>query len=166
YVGRNAIVEGAICGRNCDIRSNAHVHEGVAIGDQVTLGAQSVIFPDVRIYPFKQVEAGAELHESLIWESRAATRLFARDAVQGLVNVDLTPEIAVRLGAAVGTTLKRGTCVVATRESGRAYRLIKRAIMSGLNSTGVTVVDLQTLPATVGRHWLNAQNFESAFHRG
>src|SRR3954447_22125749 len=25
YVGRNAIVEGAVCGRNCDIRSNSHV---------------------------------------------------------------------------------------------------------------------------------------------
>jgi mannose-1-phosphate guanylyltransferase/phosphomannomutase len=165
-VGRNAIVEGAICGRNCDIRSNAHVHEGVAIGDQVVLGAQSVIFPDVRIYPHKEVETGAELHESLIWESRAATRLFARDAVTGLVNVDLTPEVAVRLGASLGTTLKRGSCVVATRESGKAYRVIKRSVMSGLNSAGVTVVDLQTLPATVGRHWLNTQNLDAAFHVG
>ena len=106
YVGRNAIVEGAILGRNCDVRSNVHVHEGVAIGDQVTLGAQSVIFPDVRIYPYKEVETGAELHESLIWESRSAPRLFARDSVTGLVNVDLTPEAAVRLGAALGTTLR------------------------------------------------------------
>jgi mannose-1-phosphate guanylyltransferase/phosphomannomutase len=166
YVGRNAIVEGAILGRNCDVRSNVHVHEGVAVGDQVTLGAQSVIFPDVRIYPYKEVETGAELHESLIWESRTSTRLFARDSVTGLVNVDLTPESAVRLGAALGTTLKRGSSVVATRESGRAYRMIKRSIMSGLNATGVNVIDLQTLPATVGRHWLNAQNFDAAFHVG
>jgi mannose-1-phosphate guanylyltransferase/phosphomannomutase len=166
YVGRNAIVEGAVLGRNCDVRSNVHVHEGVAVGDQVTLGAQSVIFPDVRIYPYKEVETGAEVHESLIWESRTSTRLFARDSVTGLINVDLTPEVAVRLGAALGTTLKRGSRVVATRESGRAYRVIKRSIMSGLNSTGVTVVDLQTLPATVGRHWLNAQNFDAAFHVG
>ena len=55
-----------------------HVHEGVAIGDQVTLGAQSVIFPDVRIYPYKEVETGAELHESLIWESRDARRACSR----------------------------------------------------------------------------------------
>jgi mannose-1-phosphate guanylyltransferase/phosphomannomutase len=166
YVGRNSIVEGAILGRNCDVRSNVHVHEGVAVGDQVTLGAQSVIYPDVRIYPYKEVETGAELHESLIWESRTSTRLFARDAVSGLVNVDLTPEMAVRLGAALGTTLKRGSCVVATRESGKAYRMIKRSLMSGLNSAGVTVVDLQTLPATVGRHWLNTQGLDAAFHVG
>src|SRR4051794_15770312 len=29
YVGRSAIVEGAILGRNCDVRSHARVHEGV-----------------------------------------------------------------------------------------------------------------------------------------
>jgi mannose-1-phosphate guanylyltransferase/phosphomannomutase len=38
--------------------------------------------------------------------------------------------------------------------------------MSGLNSAGVQVVDLRTLPAPVGKHWLNAQNFDAAFHVG
>jgi mannose-1-phosphate guanylyltransferase/phosphomannomutase len=166
YVGRATIIEGAVLGRNCDVRSNVHVHEGVSIGDQVTLGSQSVIFPDVRIYPYKEVESGDQLHESLIWESRTATRLFARDSVTGLVNVDVTAETAVRLGAALGTTLKRSSWVVATRESGPAYRMIKRSIMAGLNSAGVGVIDLQTLPATVGRHWLNAQNFDAGFHVG
>ena len=27
--------------------------------------------PGVRIYPYKEVETGAQIHESLIWESRA-----------------------------------------------------------------------------------------------
>jgi mannose-1-phosphate guanylyltransferase/phosphomannomutase len=40
YIGRSASVEGAILGRNCDVRAHARVHEGVAIGDQVTLGDQ------------------------------------------------------------------------------------------------------------------------------
>src|SRR3954465_5224681 len=32
YIGRSAVVEGAVIGRNCDIRPHARVHEGVAIG--------------------------------------------------------------------------------------------------------------------------------------
>ena len=76
-----------------------------------------MIYPGVRIYPYKEVESGAQIHESLIWESRASTRLFGKDGVTGLVNVDLTPEVAVRLGAALGTALKRGSRVVASRES-------------------------------------------------
>jgi mannose-1-phosphate guanylyltransferase/phosphomannomutase len=166
YVGRAAIVEGAILGRNCDVRAHARLHEGVAIGDQVTLGEQSVIYPGVRIYPYKEVESGAQLHESLIWESRASTRLFGKDGVSGLVNVDVTPEAAVRLGAALGTALKRGSWVVATRESPSAYRMIKRAVIVGLNSAGVNVADLQTLPSAVGKHHLNAQNHDAGLHIG
>ena len=49
--------------------------------------------PGVRVYPNKEVESGAQVHESLIWESRASSRLFGKDGVSGLVNVDLTPEI-------------------------------------------------------------------------
>ena len=70
HIGRSAIVEGAIVGRSCDLRTHARLHEGVAIGDEVTIGAESVIFPGVRIYPYKEVESGAQIHSSLIWESR------------------------------------------------------------------------------------------------
>jgi mannose-1-phosphate guanylyltransferase/phosphomannomutase len=166
YVGRAAIVEGAIIGRSCDIRTHARLHEGVAIGDNVIVGDQSVIYPGVRIYPYKEVEYGAHLHESLIWESRASTRLFTRSQIIGLINVDLTPDLAVRFGEALGTALRRGARVVATRESAPAYRVVMHAIMSGLNSAGVRVVDLRTLPAPVGKHWLNAQNYDAAFHVG
>jgi mannose-1-phosphate guanylyltransferase/phosphomannomutase len=166
YIGRSASVEGAIIGRNCDIRPHARVHEGVAIGDQVTIGDQSVVYPNVRIYPYKEVEYGAQIHESLIWESRGTTRVFAQDGVVGLVNVDLTPEIALRFGAALGTALKRGARVVASRESAPAYRMIKRALISGLHSTGVNVADLRTLPAPVGKHLLKTQGYDAAFHVG
>ena len=59
YIGRSASVEGAIVGRTCDLRAHVRVHEGVAIGDEVTIGAESVILPGVRIYPFKEVETGS-----------------------------------------------------------------------------------------------------------
>jgi mannose-1-phosphate guanylyltransferase / phosphomannomutase len=166
YIGRSAVIEGAIIGRNCDIRAHARIHEGVAIGDQVTIGDQSVIYPGVRIYPYKEVDYGAQIFESLIWESRGTTRVFAQDGVVGLVNVDLTPETALRFGASLGTALKRGARVVASRESAPAYRMIKRALISGLHSTGVNVADLRTLPAPVGKHLLKTQGYDAAFHVG
>ena len=41
YIGRSTVVEGAILGRSCDLRAHVRVHEGVAIGDEVTIGAES-----------------------------------------------------------------------------------------------------------------------------
>jgi mannose-1-phosphate guanylyltransferase/phosphomannomutase len=166
HIGRSCLIEGAIVGRSCDIRSHVRIHEGVAIGDNVTLGAQSVIMPGVRIYPQKEVESGAQIHESLIWEARASSRIFSRDGVAGLVNVDLTPEVAIRVAAALGTALERGARVVASRESSPAARMLKRAIITGLISTGVDVADLRITPAPVNRHMLKAQGFDAGVHVG
>jgi mannose-1-phosphate guanylyltransferase/phosphomannomutase len=166
HLGRSALVEGAVLGKNCDVRAHVRIQEGAAIGDEVVLGAQSMILPGVRIYPYKEVESGAHIHESLIWESRATTALFAKEGVSGLINVDLTPEVAVRLAAALGTALKRGARVVASRESPRACRTIKRAMISGLNSAGVDVADLRVLPSPVARHLLKTHGYDAGFHIG
>jgi mannose-1-phosphate guanylyltransferase/phosphomannomutase len=166
YIGRSTELEGAIVGRSCDLRAHVRVHQGVAIGDEVTIGAESVILPDVRIYPFKDVETGSQLHESLIWESRGTSRVFGKQGVSGMVNVDLTPDIAVRLAAALGTALKRGARVVASRESPAACRMIKRAMISGISSTGVNVGDLRISPAAVARHLVKSEAYEAGFHVG
>jgi mannose-1-phosphate guanylyltransferase / phosphomannomutase len=166
YVGRSSVIEGAIAGRACDIRSHVHVHERAAIGDEVVLGSESVVMPGVRIYPYKEVESGAQIRENLVWEARASTRLFGKDGVSGLVNVDLTPDVAVRLAAALGTALKRGARVVASRESTAACRMTKRAMVSGVTSTGVHVADLRVLPAAVSRHLLRTHGYDAGFHVG
>jgi mannose-1-phosphate guanylyltransferase/phosphomannomutase len=166
HIGRSALIEGAILGRSCDIRAHVRIHEGVAVGDEVTIGAETVVMPGVRIYPYKDVESGSLIHESVIWESRASTRLFGRDGVAGLVNVDLTPEVAVRIAAALGTALKRGARVAASRESAPACRMIKRAMITGLTSSGLDVADLRVLPAAVARHLLKSEGYEAGFHVG
>jgi mannose-1-phosphate guanylyltransferase / phosphomannomutase len=166
HVGRSALVEGAIVGRSCDIRSHVRIQEGAAIGDEVVLGAQSQVLPGVRIYPHKEVESGAHIHESLIWESRATSALFGKDGVSGLIDVDLTADAAVRLAAALGTALKRGARVVASREAPRACRTIKRAMITGLNSAGVDVADLRVLPPAVSRHMMKTQGYDAGIHVG
>jgi len=166
HVGRSCLIEGAIVGRSCDIRAHVRIHEGVAIGDDVRIGSETVVMPGVRIYPYKEVESGSHIYESLIWESRASSRLFGRDGVAGLVNVDLTPEVAVRIAAALGTALKRGARVAASRESPPACRMIKRAMITGFTSAGLDVADLRVLPAAVARHLLRTEGYEAGLHVG
>ncbi|HZG34479.1 MAG TPA: sugar phosphate nucleotidyltransferase, partial [Gaiellaceae bacterium] len=166
HVGRSSLIEGAIVGRSCDIRDHVRIHEGAAVGDEVTIGSESSIMPHVRIYPYKEVETGSQVHENLIWESRASARLFGDDGVSGLVNVDVPPETAVRLAVALGTVLKRGARVVASRDAAPACRMIKRAVMAGLSATGVDVADLRVSPPAVSRHVLKTQAFDAGIHVG
>jgi mannose-1-phosphate guanylyltransferase/phosphomannomutase len=44
--------------------------------------------------------------------------------------------------------------------------MIKRAMLSGLDATGIDVSDLRTLPSSVGRHLLKTQGYDAGFHVG
>ena len=163
-IGRSVLVEGAIVGKACDLRPHARLHEGVAVGDNCTIGEESVVMPGVRIYPFKEVESGSLVDRNLIWESRLSSRLIGVDGITGRINVDLTPETALRVGIALGTALERGERIVTSRAASDSCRLIRRALLAGLNSTGVHAGDLQIMPAAVNRHLLKNESFEAGIH--
>ncbi len=151
YVGAGARMRGAIIGRSSSIRASVRLDEGVVIGDEVYVGNGAVISSDVKIYPFKTIEDGAVVNSSIVWESKGARSLFGRDGVRGLANVDVTPELAVRIAMAYGTALRKGTTVVTSRDSSRAARMLKRAMMAGLNAAGIDVLDLEVASVPVTR---------------
>ncbi|MGE5139206.1 MAG: hypothetical protein ACM3JD_07090, partial [Rudaea sp.] len=101
---------------------------------------------------------------SLIWGSQARRTLFGRYGITGLVNVDLTPEFAARLGAAVGATLPKGSSVIINRDPHRSPRMIKRAIIAGLPSAGVNVLDIKTAPIPVARYFTRASKAAGGLH--
>ena len=150
FLGPSVRLRGCIVGRSGDLRRGARCEEGVVLGDECLVGEDAVIGPSVKVYPFKTVEPGAIVNSSIIWESRGARHLFSRRGVAGLANVDITPELAVRVAMAFATTLKKGATVTTSRDSSRAARAIKRAVMVGLTAAGVNVEDLEvaTVPVT------------------
>jgi len=150
HIGRSARLRGCVIGRSSDLRSHARLEEGVVVGDECFIGDHAVVNAGVRIYPFKTVEADAVVNSSIVWESRGARTLFGRRGVRGLANVDITPEAAVRLAMSYGTALVRGAVVTTSRDTSRAARALKRAVIGGLNLAGANVedVELATVPVT------------------
>ena len=75
-------------------------------------------------------------------------KLFGSSGVRGLVNVDLTPELACKVGLAVASHVKAGKALVArdTRVSGS---LIEDALVSGLLAGGMQVSLVGVVPTPV-----------------
>jgi mannose-1-phosphate guanylyltransferase/phosphomannomutase len=150
YLGPGSRLRGTVVGRSTNIRSNVHCDQGVVLGDEVYVGSNAYLGDGVKVYPFKTIEDNAIVNSSIVWESKGARSLFGREGMSGLANVDMTPELAAKVAMAYGTSLRKGDTVVTSRDSSRAARMLKRAIMSGLNASGVNVLDLEvsSLPVT------------------
>src|SRR5206468_7054281 len=56
--------------------------------------------------------------------------------------------------------------IVTSREAPAACRMVKRALITGVLSTGVDIADLRVLPSPINRHLLKAENFDAGVHIG
>ena len=164
YIGDRAELRGALVGTSTNIKSKAVMFEGSVIGDNSIVQDSAIIQPNVKIWPDKEIEAGAVVNTSIIWGSQGRRGLFSRYGVSGLVNVDLTPEFATKLGAVYAATLPKGSVVCLNRDAHRTSRMIKRAINAGMPSAGINVNDINQVPLPVMRYFIRHTGAAGGVH--
>lgn len=164
YIGEGAELRGAVIGRQCSVKARASVFEGAVMADGSVVGEGAVLQPGVKLWPNKEVDAGATISHSIIWGSQGRRVLFGRYGVTGVVNVDFTPDMIARLGAAFGSILPKGSVVTMNRDPHRSSRMIKRAMVAGLPSAGNNVLDLRTVPIPVARYYTRVRGAAGGVH--
>ena len=151
YIGQGSTLRGCVIGKNTDVMASARIEESAVVGDECVIEPEAYVSAGVKVYPFKTIEAGAVVNTSVIWEARGQRTLFGPRGVSGLVNVEITPELCVRLASAYATTLRKGSVVSTSRDASRAARALKRAVHGALNASAINVVDLEAQPLPVAR---------------
>src|SRR5215210_3778209 len=152
YVGEGGELVDTLVGRHSYIQGRARILERSALGDDVIVGEGATVAPDVKIFPHKTVESGANVTQSLIYETMGLRTVFKGGVVSGKFNVDLTPEFTIRLASSFGTELDPGSIVTLGRDASRAAQVAKRAMTGALLGVGVNVRDLRAAHAGVVRH--------------
>src|SRR6266851_1826119 len=116
YIGENSRLRQAIVCRHVTIKNNCLLEEGAVIGDDVVVGEGSTIDAGVKIWPDKEIEPGSTVHESIIWAGHYKRGLFSSYGINGLVNIELTPEYCARLGASFANLYPKGSAIGYARE--------------------------------------------------
>lgn len=150
-IGEEAHLRACVAARGTRIDRRANVLEGAIVGSLSSVGEEALVNPGVRVWPSKKIEPGATLNMNLIWGHAAHRNLFGLRGVSGLANVDITPEFAVKLGAAFGSTLKPNSNVTVSRDQRPISRMVTRSLVAGLMSVGVNVQHLEATAIPVSR---------------
>ena len=164
YIGKKNRMTGTIVCRQNTIKNNVVINEGAVLGDKVFIGSGAVVQPQVKIWPDKNIEAGATVSMSLIWGVKWPGSLFGVDGISGLANIEITPEFALKLGAAFGAYLAKNSSATTSRDSHPASRMLNRAIICGLISVGVNVHDLRVTPTPVSRYVIKDTGAKGGIH--
>ena len=76
YVGQGVTLRGCVIGKNTDVMRLARIEEGAIVGDECVIEPEAYLSAKVKVYPFKTIEAGAVVNNSVIWESRGQRTVF------------------------------------------------------------------------------------------
>jgi mannose-1-phosphate guanylyltransferase/phosphomannomutase len=164
YIGEESQLRGCVIGKGTSIKRHANILEGAIIANECVVGEQAQVRPNVKVWPNKTIESGATLTSSLIWGTMAPRGLFGATGVEGLANIEITPEYAVKLGAAYGATLPLGSSVTVSRDATPASRMINRGLVSGLLSVGINVHNLESTSLPITRFNLPELNARGGVH--
>ena len=151
FIGADSRLRSCVVGRGSDVLRGVRIEEGAVVGDECVVEQEAYLASDVKVYPYKTIEAGTVVDSSVVWESRGTGAVFGPRGVSGLVNVEITPELCVRLASAFATTLPKGSVVTTARDASRAARAFKRAVIAALTASAIDVRDLEVAPLPVVR---------------
>ena len=154
YVKKGVKITDSVLCNNVRVGAGVVMEEGVIVADDTSIGEEAYIKRDTKIWPRKVIEGGSTVTGNVIWGEKWKKSLFEGTIIKGLTNVELTPEFVAKLGCAYGTSLPKGSFVLAGRDASHSSRMLKRSFLGGILSAGVNVRDLKMVPLPVMRYKL------------
>ncbi len=150
-IGDEVQLSACVIARGTRVDRRAQILEAAVVGALSIVGEEAQINSGVRVWPSKRIEPGAILNINLIWGNIAQRNLFGQRGVTGLANIDITPEFAVKLGAAYGSTLKPRTSIVVSRDQRTVSRMVTRSLIAGMMSVGIDIQNLESTALPLSR---------------
>jgi len=163
-IGGRAELSSCVLGKQSEIGEFARIDDNVFIGDRCVIGKESRLASNIKLWPEKEVEDGAILTRSLVWEDKWLRELFSDSRITGLSNIEMNPEFGAKLGTAFGAFVGKGKAVLTSRDSDNVSRMINRSIMCGLMSAGVDTNDLRATSIPILRHELRGEKYAGGIH--
>ncbi|AEA33929.1 sugar phosphate nucleotidyltransferase [Hippea maritima] len=151
-IEKGVFLDNAVVCNDVVIGKNVVAKAGVILAEGVEVGQFSVFEQDVVVWPNKKIDAASIVNNNVIWGSRYKNTLFESGMIIGKSNVEISCDVACKIGEAFGSQLPVGSKVIVGRDYDRAPRMIKRAFVGGLLATGMQVIDLRAVPPTVLRY--------------
>ena len=150
-IGRNAKLDGCVICNNNKIGKNFTAKAGLILAEGCEIGDLVTIEKDVTIWPDKVIEDASIVSSNIILGSRYKNSIFEHGKVIGQSNVELSCEMVTKLAEAFGTQLPVGSTILIARDYNKNSRMLKRAFLGGILSSGVNVIDYSAIPSSIMR---------------
>jgi mannose-1-phosphate guanylyltransferase/phosphomannomutase len=180
-IGERSVIKRSILWKNCVLDKDVQIRAAVicskvhmknksssfehsVIGEDTVVRENAIIKPDIKIWPDKIIDIGAEINSNLVWGSKFTRSIFGNRGIAGEINVDITPEFASKLGAAYGSIVKDKAKIGISCDDSNSAQMLKISFIAGLLSAGIEIYDFGTMLLPVTRSAIRFYKTHGGIH--
>lgn len=163
-VGDGAALRGCVLCDRVSAGAHARIMEGAVVGDGSMVGKDASVNPSIKVWSNKTLSDGSTLAVNLISGDRYGGEIFGPACVHGELNVDITPELACKLAAALGAVLAPDGKVGVSCRPGACGTMLKAAFVAGLQSAGAEAYDIGEVSLDMSRFAVRSLSLDGGVH--
>lgn len=165
YIGDDAELRGVTLCQDVTVGAKAELYEDTVIGHHTVVGEAATIQPNIKVWPYKKIEADTTVYQSIVWnDSNQAQPLLKGHRATGIANIDMNPEQAAKLGAAYGSLLDQGSTVYVASDRHPFSKLMKMSLVQSLQATGVDVVEIGETMLPILRYSIETEKSDGGIY--
>ena len=156
-IWNDVTIEKSVVLDNCVICNNNHIGKGVIassgliLAENCDIGELSKIEHDITIWADKIIEPASIITNNIILGNKYKNSVFEHGSIYGKSNIELTCEMAIKIAEAFAAQLPVNATIIVGNDYDKNSRMLKRAFLSGIVSSGVNVLDIQAVAPSVLR---------------
>jgi len=164
-IGQKVVLHNSIICNDNTIKDEVKANFGVIMAEHCDIGKKASFEKDIIMWPDKIIDPNSVVSNNVIWGNKYKSSIFEDGKVIGRTNIELSADMSVKLAESFGSILPIGSQVHISRDYHKSSRMLKRAFLSGILSTGINVMDIENVPSNVMRHCLaHDDNIAAGIH--
>ena len=164
-IGQKVVLHNSIICNDNTIKDEVKANFGVIMAEHCDIGKKASFEKDIIMWPDKIIDPNSVVSNNVIWGNKYKSSIFEDGKVIGRTNIELSADMSVKLAESFGSILPVGSQVHISRDYHKSSRMLKRAFLSGILSTGINVMDIENVPSNVMRHCLaHDDNIAAGIH--
>lgn len=144
-IRRDAQIRAAVVCEKTHIDDRASLYEGSTIGAGTHIGTGVSVLPNVSIWPEKELEGGLSCRDNVVWGNPVSRIELNGSCIKGYTDTGLTPETALRIGAAYASKLHLPAKLALCSDGSQSAVMLMYALTSGIASQGIDVINIGAL---------------------
>lgn len=145
YIGKHCELLETTVGEKTRLEDDVTLYQKSVVADCCQIGKSTVIKQGGKLWPHKIIDHHSIIASGGVTKEEHASRWLQRSQIVGRGNIEITPQIIVKIAMAYGSLFRKGETILIGSYKNAEVQVFKKLFLHALHSVGMNTVECQEM---------------------